>query len=111
MPSVAVVILNFNGRTYLEQFLPAVIASVGPGVEVIVADNASTDDSVDLVERAFSSVRVIRNATNSGYAGGYNEALARVSADYYVLLNSDVEVTPGWIEPVIALMEDRKSVV
>ena len=110
MPSVAVVILNFNGRAYLEQFLPAVIASAGPGVEVIVADNASTDDSVDLVERAFSSVRVIRNATNSGYAGGYNEALARVSADYYVLLNSDVEVTPGWIEPVIALMEGDASI-
>jgi GT2 family glycosyltransferase len=110
MPSVAVVILNFNGRTYLEQFLPSVIASAGAGVEIIVADNASTDDSVALVEKAFPTVKLIRNAANNGYAGGYNEALARVSADYYVLLNSDVEVTPGWIEPVISLMENNPSI-
>jgi GT2 family glycosyltransferase len=110
MPSVAVVILNFNGRAYLEQFLPSVTGSAGAGVEVIVADNASADDSVAFVERAFPTVRIIRNTANNGYAGGYNEALAQVSADYYVLLNSDVEVTPGWIEPVIALMESDPAI-
>jgi GT2 family glycosyltransferase len=105
MPSVAVVILNWNGRSYLAQFLPGVLASAGAGVEVVLADNASSDDSVSFVEHSFPTVRVIRNAGNGGYALGYNEALVRVRADYYVLLNSDVEVTPGWIEPVITLME------
>jgi GT2 family glycosyltransferase len=110
MPSVAVVILNWNGRSYLEQFLPSVLASAGAGVEVVLADNASTDDSVAFVERTFPTVRVIRNSSNGGYAGGYNEALAWVKSDYYVLLNSDVEVTPGWIEPVIALMESDPAI-
>jgi len=101
MPSVAVVILNFNGRTYLEQFLPSVIASAGGGVEIIVADNASTDDSVALVERAFPTVKVIRNATNSGYAGGYNEALARV------LMESDPSI--GACQPKILSYHGRNS--
>ena len=110
MPSLAVVILNWNGRSYLEQFLPSVLASAGPGVEVILADNASTDDSVTFVESTFPTVRVIRNRANGGYARGYNEALEKVQADYYVLLNSDVEVTPGWIEPMLALMEGDRSI-
>ena len=110
MPSVAVVILNWNGRPYLEQFLPSVLTSAGPGVEVILADNASTDDSVVFVESTYPTVRVIQNKANGGYALGYNEALAKVQADYYVLLNSDVEVTPGWLEPLLALMESDASI-
>jgi len=110
MPSVAVVILNWNGRTYLEQFLPSVVNSAGAGVAIIVADNASSDDSIAFVEHSYPTVRVIRNKSNSGYAGGYNEALAQVVADYYVLLNSDVLVTPGWIEPIIALLESDPGI-
>lgn len=110
MPSVAVVILNWNGRSYLEQFLPSVLASAGDCAEVILADNASTDDSVAFVQGAFPTVRVIRNKVNGGYAQGYNESLAQVRADYYVLLNSDVEVTPGWLEPMLNLMETDRSI-
>ena len=110
MPSIAVVILNWNGRAYLEQFLPSVVKSAAEGVTVIVADNASTDDSVDLVRTRFPTVQVLVNPVNGGYAGGYNRALAYIHADYYVLLNSDVEVTPRWIEPVIALMEANPAI-
>jgi GT2 family glycosyltransferase len=105
MSSVAVVILNWNGRAYLSRFLPSVLDAAGPGVEVIVADNASTDDSVAFVEANFTTVRVIRNRQNGGYAQGYNEALETVKAEYYVLLNSDVEVTPGWLTPMKTLMD------
>ncbi|WP_037361386.1 glycosyltransferase family 2 protein [Asinibacterium sp. OR53] len=104
-PSVAVVILNYNGRHYLEQFLPSVLASTYPGVRVVVADNASTDDSLEYLRNSFPGVEVLTHDTNEGFAGGYNWALRLVKADYYVLLNSDVCVTPGWIEPVISLME------
>lgn len=104
-PSVAVVILNYNGRNYLEKFLPGVLASAYGNKKIIVADNASTDDSVIFLQQNFPSVEIILLGKNFGFAEGYNQALARVSADYYVLLNSDVEVTKDWIEPVIDLME------
>ena len=104
-PSVAVVILNWNGRKFLEQFLPSVVASTYSNMQLIVADNASTDDSIEFVELMYPQVGIIRNTTNLGFAKGYNTALVVVKADYYVLLNSDVEVTPGWIEPIINLME------
>lgn len=78
--------------------------------EVIVADNASTDDSVDFLRENYPAVRIISLDRNYGFARGYNEALRQVEADYYVLLNSDVETTPGWIEPVIALMEKDGSI-
>lgn len=109
-PSVAVVILNYNGRNYLEQFLPSVLASTYPFTRVIVADNASTDDSLELLQQKFPGVEILTHETNEGFAGGYNWALKRVRADYYVLLNSDVSVTPGWIEPVIALMESDQKI-
>jgi len=102
--SVAVVILNWNGQHLLEQFLPKVI-ECSEGAEIVVADNYSSDDSVEMLKSKFPAVRVIQNTVNSGYAGGYNAALSQINADYYVLLNSDIEVTPGWIEPVIALFE------
>ena len=104
-PKVAIVILNWNGRKYLEAFLPSVLQSTYANKEVILADNASTDDSVDFVKANFPDVDIILLGKNLGFAGGYNAALKQVEADYYVLLNSDVKVTAGWIEPVIEWME------
>jgi len=109
-PSIAIVILNFNGRKYLEQFLPFVTANCCPGAHVIVADNASTDDSIAFVKQYYPAVRIIAMDKNRGFAGGYNEALKQVDTDYYVLLNSDVEVTKNWLEPVIHLMESNPSI-
>ncbi|MFN8244011.1 MAG: glycosyltransferase family 2 protein [Ferruginibacter sp.] len=105
LPSVAIVILNWNGRHFLEQFLPSVVATAYPNAVVIVADNASTDDSVAFLRSHYPQLRIIQNSSNEGFARGYNTALKQVEADYYVLLNSDVEVTPGWVTPVIELME------
>ncbi len=107
---VAIVILNWNGRKYLEQFLPSVLAATYPDKEVIVADNASTDDSVNFVRQHYPQVRIIILDRNYGFARGYNEALKQVQSDYYVLLNSDVEVEPGWIEPIIELMQGDASI-
>lgn len=104
-PKVAIVILNFNGRRHLQQFLPSVLASTYPNCEIIVADNASTDDSISFLKQHFPDVRLLQFKTNYGFAEGYNQALREVKAEYYVLLNSDVEVSPAWIEPIIDLME------
>ena len=103
-PEVAIVILNWNGRKFLEKFLPSVIAGTYVNKRIIVADNASTDDSLDFVRNNFPAIEIIENKSNEGFARGYNTCLQQVKSDYYVLLNSDVEVTPGWIEPVIELM-------
>jgi len=107
---IAVVILNWNGREFLRKFLPSVIEYSKGIAEVIIADNASTDSSIEFLQDNFPEVRVISNRTNGGFARGYNEALAEVEADYFILLNSDIEVTPGWIEPVIKLMESDKNI-
>jgi GT2 family glycosyltransferase len=109
-PTIAIVILNWNGRKYLEKFLPSVLASTFPGREVVVADNASTDDSVNFLRDVYPGVRIIMLDRNYGFAGGYNQALKQIKSDYYVLLNSDVEVEPGWIEPVMNLMEGDPSI-
>lgn len=109
-PSVAVVILNWNGKDYLQQFLPSVLESEYSNLQIIVADNASTDNSVAFLQQNFPSVRIIQNNSNSGYAGGYNKALQQVDADIYVLLNSDVEVTKNWIQPVVDLMQSDKTI-
>jgi GT2 family glycosyltransferase len=106
-PDVAVVILNWNGRSFLEKFLPGVVAHSAPH-RIIVADNDSTDDSVAYLRAHFPSVELIINESNGGFAKGYNDALKQVSADLYVLLNSDVEVTLGWLDPLVATMEDPK---
>lgn len=106
-PRISVVILNWNGRKYLENFLPGVCNSLHPEAEVVVADNASTDDSVEFVRQHFPEVRLILNPSNEGYTGGYNAALSQLSSEYYVLLNSDVEVTQGWMNaPVLAMDND-----
>ncbi len=107
---VAVVILNWNGRKFLEKFLPSVIKHNPDYAELIVADNASADDSVEFLKRYYPQIRIIQNPENYGFAKGYNEALSQVDAEYYVLLNSDIEVTENWIDPVIKLMDSDKKV-
>ncbi len=103
---VAVVILNYNGKKFLEQFLPNVIANCDPNLaEIVVADNASTDESVAFMRECFPEIRLIENGSNGGFATGYNLALRQIEAQYYVLLNSDIEVAPHWIEPVIEMMD------
>ncbi|HVZ26745.1 MAG TPA: glycosyltransferase family 2 protein [Sediminibacterium sp.] len=109
-PLVAIVILNYNGLEHLRRFLPAVLAATYANKRVIVADNASTDDSLVMLRLDFPEVEVLTHPVNEGFAGGYNWALQGLEADYYVLLNSDVLVTPGWIEPVIKLMESDKRI-
>lgn len=110
MAKVAIVILNYNGAAMLRKFLPSVIAGSGAHAEVIVADNASTDDSVTVMSNEFPSIPLIKLEKNWGFAEGYNRALQNVDADYFLLLNSDVEVTDGWIEPLLAIMETDKGI-
>ena len=111
MPSTcAIVILNWNGRKFLEQFLPPLLSTTYSHFEVIVADNASSDDSVEFLQNTFPRIRVIQNTHNWGFAKGYNEALKLVHADYYIILNSDVEVTPGWLEPLVDLLDADRSI-
>lgn len=107
---VKIVILNWNGAEHLRRFLPSVVASAPAGVEVVVADNGSTDDSVAVLGAGFPSVRVIRLDANYGFAEGYNRALEQLEADCFVLLNSDVETSAGWLEPLIAALENDREV-
>ena len=110
MKRTAVVILNYNGEEMLRRFLPSVVEYT-PGADIIVADNASTDGSVALVKEKFPTVGLIILDRNYGFADGYNKALESVVADYVLLLNSDVEVTPGWLEPLVAALDADESVV
>ena len=110
LPSVAVVILNWNGKYFLERFLPSVMASDYENLSVIVADNASKDDSISFLRQNYPEVKILLNTINEGFSNGYNTALENVSADYYILLNSDVEVNSGWIAPVILLMENDEKI-
>ncbi|MSQ79789.1 MAG: glycosyltransferase family 2 protein [Flavobacteriaceae bacterium] len=109
-PKVAVVILNWNGKHWLERFLPSVLGSSYSNLEIIVGDNASSDDSMAFLQTYYKQVRIVQNAVNGGYAKGYNDCLKHVQADYYILLNSDIEVPSRWIEPVIELMESDKNI-
>lgn len=103
--------MNWNGRKFLEKFLPTLIANTqDPATELIVADNDSTDDSVAFLSEQYKDLRLIRLEKNHGFAGGYNEALRHVEAEYYLLLNSDIEVTPGWLGPLVDHL-DRNSEV
>ena len=103
MLKTAVVILNWNGERHLKQFLPSVVDSLpcGGNVEVVVADNGSTDGSVELIRSSFPTVKLLLLDRNYGYAQGYNIALEQIQAKYYILLNSDVETLKGWIEPLV----------
>jgi len=106
----AVVILNWNGKKFLEKFLPAVIEKSSASADVYVADNCSSDDSVCFLKQKFPQVKIIKNKKNYGFSAGYNQALKQIEAEYFVLLNSDIEVTDNWIEPVINLMESDKTI-
>lgn len=103
----AVVILNWNGKKYLKKFLPFTIKHTTDDAEIVVADNNSDDDSVLFLKENFPSVTLIENDENGGFAKGYNDALQHVNADYYVLLNSDIEVTPHWLDPLVNFMDNH----
>lgn len=109
---VAIVILNWNGAKLMEEFLPSVVDySPAELAEVIVADNGSNDTSVDMLKEKFPSVRIIQLDKNYGFAEGYNQALKQIDNEYTVLLNSDVEVTPGWLDAPLAAMEADSTIV
>ncbi|MDP2336800.1 MAG: glycosyltransferase family 2 protein [Bacteroidota bacterium] len=110
-PKIAIVILNWNGVKLLQQFLPSVIEfSKNNSTEIVVADNGSTDDSLSLLRKEFPTVKILDLKRNFGFARGYNEALKQIDADYFVILNSDVEVTSGWLESPIRLMEADQTI-
>ena len=111
MKRVAVVILNWNGEKFLQQFLPGVVEHSQELADVVVIDNASTDGSLALLRAEFPSVAIISLDKNYGFAGGYNHGLRNVRNEFYVLLNSDVEVTPNWIAPVLRYMDSTPRMV
>lgn len=111
MKTVSIVILNWNGRALLEKFLPSVLAhSPAERADVVVADNGSTDDSVALLRASFPSVKLIPLDKNYGFAEGYNKALEQIESEYVVLLNSDVEVTAGWLDAPLSVLDADPSV-
>ena len=100
-PKVTIVILNYNTRHFLEKFLPGVLATDYENFEVVLADNASVDDSVEFVKTNFPDISIISLTKNFGFAGGYNNALSKLKAEYFVLLNSDVDVPNNWLRPLV----------
>ena len=104
----AIIILNWNGKKLLEQFLPSVV-NFSKEAEVYVADNASTDDSVDFIKTNYPSVKIVQNKVNGGYAKGYNDALQQIDADIYCLLNSDIEVTENWLTPILEVFKTEEN--
>lgn len=112
MDKIAIAILNWNGEKLLNKFLPSVIKHSNLSKATIyVIDNASTDHSVELLNRKFPEVKLIQLEENFGYAGGYNKGLAQIDAEYYVLLNSDVEVTANWLKPMSDFLDENEDVV
>ena len=109
MIETAVVILNFNGKAWLQKFLPSVIQH-STSAKIFVADNHSSDGSAECITTEFPHVELIQISENRGFCGGYNYALNQIAATYYVLLNSDVEVTAGWLEPMIELLEKDSTI-
>ncbi len=107
-PKIAVVILNWNGQKLLAQFLPSII-QYSQKATIYVADNASTDDSVSFVKTNYPTIKIIENKGNFGYAKGYNEALQEVEEEIYALVNSDIEVTENWLQPIITLFENNSK--
>ncbi|MFT5167612.1 MAG: riboflavin kinase/FMN adenylyltransferase [Saprospiraceae bacterium] len=110
LPKVSAVILNYNGKDWLKKFLPALVASEYRNLEIIVADNGSTDDSLEYLASYFPDISIIKLYQNYGFAKGYNKALKKVDTPYLILLNSDVEVDPGWILPIVELMEKDTTI-
>lgn len=109
MKKIAVVILNWNGAKLLEQFLPSVVAYSNEA-NVYVADNASTDASIQVIKEQFPTVKIIQNDANYGFAKGYNVALEHVEEDYYALVNSDIEVTENWLAPVLSIFDTEMEI-
>lgn len=109
MNTLAIAILNWNGKHWLEKFLPTVL-EFSESADIYVIDNASTDNSVKYLETHFPTVKIIKNAKNTGFAGGYNEGLKKINAEIYCLLNSDVEVTENWTKPILELFEIHKNI-
>jgi GT2 family glycosyltransferase len=109
MTKTAVVILNYNGEKLLQQFLPSVV-QYSPEAQIFVADNGSDDQSLHLLKKHFPQVSIVAFEKNLGFCGGYNKALAQITAEYYVLLNSDVEVTPSWLKPLEFLLDTNQRV-
>jgi len=109
--NVAVVILNWNGKKLLEQFLPSIISCSEKEATIYLADNASTDDSVSLVQNKFPSIKIIQNKTNGGYAKGYNDAVKNLTEDLFVLLNNDVAVSPNWLTPIVSEFKKDDNLV
>ena len=110
MDKLAIVILNWNGAKMLRQYLPSVLEYSRDEAVVYVADNASTDESITLLKEQFPEVKLILLEKNWGFAEGYNKALQQVDAEYYLLLNSDIEVTEGWLTPMLAFMDAHAEV-
>lgn len=110
MKRIAVVILNWNGAPMMRRFLPSVVAHSSDEAEVVVADNGSDDDSCAMLRSEFPEVRLIELGRNYGFADGYNKALEQVRAEYFVLLNSDVETVTGWLRPMLAYMDAHPEV-
>lgn len=107
---VSIVILNWNGKYYLEKFLPSVVEHSQNIADIYVADNASSDDSLEFLKSKYPEIKTIENDKNYGFAEGYNVALSKVESKYFILLNSDIEVTQNWIGPIIVLMEKDSSI-
>lgn len=110
MTKIAIVILNWNGETFLKDFLNPLVKHTPSWAEIVVADNASTDNSISFVRENFPQVRIILNEENYGFSKGYNVALQKIDAEYYCLLNSDVEVSPNWLEPIIHFLDTHTEV-
>ncbi|NLJ81946.1 MAG: glycosyltransferase family 2 protein [Bacteroidales bacterium] len=110
MVKLAVVVLNWNGIKFLKQYMPSIVEYTSKNTKIYVIDNASIDDSVSFLKENFPSVHIVLNADNYGFAKGYNEGLKHIQAEYYCLLNSDIEVTPNWDEGVIEFMDKHKDV-
>ena len=105
----AIIVLNWNGIKWLEKFLPTLVKNSKEG-KIFIADNASNDNSVSFIKKEFPEITIIINNKNEGYAKGYNNALKQISAKYFVLINSDIEVTPGWLTPIVSLLETNTNI-
>jgi len=106
---IAIVILNWNGKKLLEQFLPSIVRFSSQDAEIYIADNASTDDSIKFIKEFYPAVKIVQNAKNGGYAKGYNDALQNIVADVFCLINSDVEVTENWLSPIISTFKNNPN--
>ncbi|NBR37635.1 MAG: glycosyltransferase family 2 protein, partial [Chitinophagales bacterium] len=109
-PTVAIVILNWNGSSLLQTFLPSVLSTTYQPLKVVVIDNGSTDNSIAFLKSAYPQIQLICLSQNEGFAQGYNLGLQQVEADYFVLLNSDVKVSPSFITPMVSLLEQDATI-